>query len=127
VQLVQGVLALLALTHPPPVDGRGHLGDRRRLLCRKQKYKEGIEAYDRAGPRLNAVRELNPEALAIAETLDVLARATAERGATLTAARLLDDHRHVGVAGVVVLFVHFKDAADGRGQRRQVRPGVAVA
>src|SRR5437764_1361801 len=26
VQLVQGVLALLALTHPPPVDGRGHLG-----------------------------------------------------------------------------------------------------
>ena len=26
-QLVQGVLALLALTHPPPVDGRGHLGD----------------------------------------------------------------------------------------------------
>jgi amidase len=29
-----------------------------------------IEAYDRAGPRLNAVRELNPDALAIAEKLD---------------------------------------------------------
>jgi amidase len=33
-------------------------------------YTARIEAYDRAGPRLNAVRELNPEALAIAETLD---------------------------------------------------------
>jgi amidase len=29
-----------------------------------------IAAYDRAGPRLNAVRELNPDALAIAEKLD---------------------------------------------------------
>jgi amidase len=33
-------------------------------------YTARIEAYDRAGPRLNAVRELNPEALAIAERLD---------------------------------------------------------
>jgi amidase len=36
-----------------------------------------IEAYDRAGPRLNAVRELNPDALAIAEKLD--ARKSAKR------------------------------------------------
>jgi amidase len=33
-------------------------------------YAARIEAYDRAGPRLNAVRELNPDALAIAEKLD---------------------------------------------------------
>jgi amidase len=33
-------------------------------------YTMRIEAYDRAGPRLNAVRELNPEALAIAQGLD---------------------------------------------------------
>jgi amidase len=33
-------------------------------------YTARIEAYDRAGPRLNAVRELNPDALAIAENLD---------------------------------------------------------
>jgi amidase len=33
-------------------------------------YTARIEAYDRAGPRLNAVRELNPDALAIAEKLD---------------------------------------------------------
>jgi amidase len=33
-------------------------------------YMARIEAYDRAGPRLNAVRELNPDALAIAQTLD---------------------------------------------------------
>ena len=33
-------------------------------------YLQRIEAYDRAGPRLNAVREVNPEALAIAADLD---------------------------------------------------------
>jgi amidase len=33
-------------------------------------YTARIEAYDRAGPRLNAVREMNPDALAIAERLD---------------------------------------------------------
>jgi amidase len=33
-------------------------------------YTARIEAYDRDGPRLNAVRELNPEALAIAARLD---------------------------------------------------------
>src|ERR1700685_3467026 len=33
-------------------------------------YAARIEAYDRAGPRLNAVREMNPDALAIAQKLD---------------------------------------------------------
>jgi amidase len=33
-------------------------------------YEARIEAYDRAGPRLNAVREMNPDALAIAEVID---------------------------------------------------------
>jgi amidase len=33
-------------------------------------YLARIEAYDRAGPALNAVREVNPEALAIATSLD---------------------------------------------------------
>src|SRR5882762_3371405 len=33
-------------------------------------YTARIEAYDRGGPRLNAVRELNPDALAIAARLD---------------------------------------------------------
>src|ERR1700720_2305506 len=33
-------------------------------------YTARIEAYDRAGPYLNAVREMNPDALAIAATLD---------------------------------------------------------
>jgi amidase len=35
-----------------------------------QAYLARIEAYDRAGPRLNAVREVNPDALAIATALD---------------------------------------------------------
>jgi len=33
-------------------------------------YTARIEAYDGSGPRLNAVREINPDALAIAEKLD---------------------------------------------------------
>src|SRR5439155_1055029 len=33
-------------------------------------FLERIEAYDRRGPRLNAVLEVNPEALEIAEALD---------------------------------------------------------
>ena len=37
-------------------------------------YLARIEAYDRAGPRLNAVREVNPEALAIAAGLDARLR-----------------------------------------------------
>jgi amidase len=35
-----------------------------------QAYLARIEAYDRAGPRLNAVREVNPDALLIADALD---------------------------------------------------------
>lgn len=35
-----------------------------------QAYLARIAAYDRAGPQLNAVRELNPDALAIAQKLD---------------------------------------------------------
>jgi amidase len=43
-----------------------------------RRYFARIEAYDRAGPRLDAVRELNPDALAIAAALD--AKKRAERG-----------------------------------------------
>jgi amidase len=35
-----------------------------------QAYLARIEAYDRAGPKLNAVREVNPDALVIAASLD---------------------------------------------------------
>ena len=40
-----------------------------------RRYVARIEAYDRAGPRLDAVRELNPDALAIAAALDTKKRA----------------------------------------------------
>ena len=33
-------------------------------------FLERVEAYDRSGPRLNAVLEVNPQAREIAETLD---------------------------------------------------------
>ena len=43
-------------------------------------YLERIAAVDRAGPKLNAVIELNPDALAIAEQLDVERQAGKVRG-----------------------------------------------
>src|SRR5882757_6030362 len=39
-------------------------------------YTARIEGYDRAGPRLNAVRELNPDAPAIAAAIDATASRT---------------------------------------------------
>src|SRR5437879_7003868 len=43
-------------------------------------FLERIEAYDRRGPRLNAVLEVNPEALEIAEALDRERASTGARG-----------------------------------------------
>src|SRR5947199_7106748 len=43
-------------------------------------FLERIEAYDRRGPRLNAVLEVNPEALEIAEALDRERASTGSRG-----------------------------------------------
>jgi amidase len=43
-------------------------------------FLERIEAYDRSGPRLNAVLEVNPDALAIAEALDRERASTGSRG-----------------------------------------------
>src|SRR3989475_3607930 len=43
-------------------------------------FLERIEAYDRRGPHLNAVLEVNPEALEIAEALDRERASTGSRG-----------------------------------------------
>jgi amidase len=52
-------------------DLRGALADGRvTALDLVRAYTARIEAYDRAGPSLNAVRELNPDAAAIAQRLD---------------------------------------------------------
>ncbi len=40
-------------------------------------YLARIDAYDRAGPKLNSVREINSDALAIAEQID--SKPTAQR------------------------------------------------
>ena len=45
-----------------------------------ERYLERIEALDRGGPRLNAVIELNPEALSLADALDEERRAGGTRG-----------------------------------------------
>src|SRR5712671_6437518 len=50
-------------------------------------YTARVEAYDRAGPDLNAVRELNPDAPAIAAALDALLLRDAAASRTPTNAR----------------------------------------
>ena len=42
-------------------------------------YLKRIEAYDRAGPALNSVREINPDAIVIASTLDAASRKGGKR------------------------------------------------
>jgi amidase len=83
---------VLLLMAPPYPLGEGAvcvdnatLGELRRALAAgdttaaalAQAYLARIDAYDRAGPRLNAVREINPDALAIAAQSD--AREPAKR------------------------------------------------
>jgi amidase len=83
---------VLLLMAPPYPLGEGAvcvdnatLGELRRALAAGdttaaalvQAYLARIDAYDRAGPRLNAVREINPDALAIAAQSD--AREPAKR------------------------------------------------
>src|SRR4030095_10328525 len=52
--------------------------DSSRTLC--EKYMARIEALDRQGPTLRAVLEINPDALAIAESLDAERKAGKVRG-----------------------------------------------
>jgi amidase len=59
-------------------------------------YLERIERLDRAGPRLNAVIELNPEALAIAATLDAERAAGTLRGPLHGIPILLKDNIDTG-------------------------------
>src|SRR3984893_9597640 len=59
-------------------------------------YTARIEAYDRAGPHLNAVREMNPDALAIAATLD--ARKSGPRRPLEGIPELLKDNIETGDA-----------------------------
>ncbi len=53
-----------------------------RTTCRAivQQYLDRIAAYDKAGPALNAIQNLNPRALAVADSLDAVQRARRARG-----------------------------------------------
>ena len=61
-----------------------------------QAYLERIEALDRNGPRVNAVIEVNPEALAIAEAVDAERRAGKVRGPLHGIPILLKDNIDTG-------------------------------
>ena len=53
-----------------------------RLTSRRltERFLERVEAYDRSGPRLNAVLEVNPEAPEIARALDRERASSGSRG-----------------------------------------------
>lgn len=53
-----------------------------RLTCRSlvQGYLDRIAAYDKTGPTLNAIQNLNPRALDLADSLDAVMRARGPRG-----------------------------------------------
>jgi amidase len=74
-----------------------------------------IEAYDRAGPLLDAVREVNPEALAIAASLD---RAKPSRARPLAGIPILvkdniatGDKQHTTAGSLALAEAHAKDDA----------------
>lgn len=64
-----------------------------KLTCRAlvQTYLDRIAAYDHAGPALNAVQNVNPRALAIADSLDAVWRSRAPRGSLHCVPVLLKD------------------------------------
>lgn len=83
-----GILAWTALAAPlPPIAERSITELREdldagrstsRLLV--EQYSDRIDRYDRQGPKLNAVAELNPDALALADQLDAERRQGKLRG-----------------------------------------------
>jgi amidase len=80
-----------------------------RRLC--QAYLDRIAALDKAGPRLNAVIELNPDALSIADTLDKERKAGKLRGPMHGIPVLIKDNIDTGdqmqtTAGALALAGH---------------------
>ena len=76
-----------------------------------EKYLARIESIDRAGPKINSIIELNPDALAIAQQLDMERRAGQIRGPLhripiVTAAGMLGNENGVtlgrGLASVIL-------------------------
>ena len=68
------VEASIADVHAALEDGR--------VTCRQlvQDYLDRIDAYDKNGPAINAIIMVNPDALAVADSLDAVARAHAPTG-----------------------------------------------
>jgi amidase len=87
-----------------------------------ERYRERIEAVDRAGPQLRSVIELNPDALALADAADSERRAQKERGPLHGIPVLIKDNidtadRMKTTAGSLAL-VDAKPAADAFVVRR---------
>ena len=92
-------------------------------------YLERIAAYDKEGPKLNSVLEINPDALAIAEALDVERATKGQRGPLHGIPILLKDNIDTGdklhtSAGSLALAHSF--ASDDSFVAKQLREAGAV-
>lgn len=87
-----------------------------------EKYLERIEAIDKRGPALNSVIELNPDALAIAESLDAERKAKGPRGPMHGVPVLIKDNigtadRMMTTAGSLALLGFTPEKDSGVAQR----------
>jgi amidase len=90
---ILGVMPLLTLAQPAPprppfhllgatIDGIHAAMTSGQLTCTRlvQAYLDRIAAYDQAGPRLNAIQNINPNAMALASKLDAVYRTSGPVG-----------------------------------------------
>lgn len=101
------------------------------LTCRAlvQAYLDRIAAYDQAGPALNAVQNLNPRALATADSLDAVWRARAPRGPLHCVPVLLKDQvetRGMPTTYGSILFRDFVPKRDATIVRRLEAAGALI-
>jgi amidase len=102
-----------------------------KLTCRAlvQAYLDRIAAYDQAGPALNAVQNLNPRALATADSLDAVWRSRAPRGSLHCVPVLLKDQvetRDMPTTYGSILFKDFVPRRDATIVQRLTAAGAII-
>jgi amidase len=101
------------------------------LTCRAlvQAYLDRIAAYDQAGPAINAIQNLNPRALATADSLDAVGRSRAPRGPLHCVPVLLKDQvetRGMPTTYGSILFRDFVPKRDATIVRRLEAAGAII-
>ncbi len=102
-----------------------------RLTCRQlvQAYLDRIAAYDQKGPALNAIQNVNPRALAEADSLDAVMRSRAPRGPLHCVPVLLKDQietKDMPTTFGSALFKDFIPQRDATAVQRLERAGAII-